>query len=164
MRLTLTDLITLLFVSTIAGIEWLRGWEKMGRILFETLAVIGAARLSTILYRLLEDSLPINPAITYLLIFIILSVLGFFLAVAISNLLPISLGGFDPLFAFFFGLVFATAVTHSALRIIIIGFGPESDIFYYIHRSRITLQFLYLGFLRELMAIMVQVRYTIFHF
>jgi|UniRef100_A0A7C3Z258 hypothetical protein len=150
MRFNPIDLGLLILVSTVAGIQFLRGKNNFSLLFFETLGAIGAGKVA---YDFAKAHYP------FALFFFPCLILFLITARVLNGFFPFSLGVFDLLFSFIFGITFGWAI----------GFGVVRSLFPLIARNPVLLQMLVkswmasqivsLGFLRELLALFVQAKY-----
>ncbi|MEO0098341.1 MAG: hypothetical protein ABIK99_01590 [candidate division WOR-3 bacterium] len=144
------DLSLLFLVSTAAGIQFLRGKNNFSLLFFETLAVIGAGKIA---YDAAKLHYPFGLFFfPTLVIFLILARLlwGFF---------PFSLGTFEVIFSFFFGIVWGWAFGFGIVRSLFPLIQKNPTLLQMLVKSWMASQIVSLGFIREFLALLVQAKY-----
>ena len=115
------DWLTLVVMATVTIIQTVRGIRAgaMGLPLFEAAGVVVAAAAATSLAHTFAGPIQARDATVMLVLFIVFSVLAFFVAHWLFALTALSLQPFDGIFSVLCGLVMAWAVAHMFLRIMV---------------------------------------------
>ncbi|MEO0102459.1 MAG: hypothetical protein ABIK81_02015 [candidate division WOR-3 bacterium] len=144
------DLSLLLLVSTAAGIQFLRGKNNFSLLFFETAAIIGAGKIA---YDAAKLHYP------FALFFFPSLILFLILARVFSGFFPFSLGAFDVIFSFFFGIVWGWALGFGVIRSLFPLIQKNPTFLQMLARSWMASQIVSLGFIREFLALLVQAKY-----
>lgn len=122
------DWITLVIVALVTVIQTVRGVRAggMGLPLFEAAGVVLAAVAATAFAHTLAGPIQARDTTMMLVLFIVFSVLAFFVARWLFALTALSLQPFDGILSVLCGLVMAWAVAHMFLRIMVGSAGSES--------------------------------------
>ena len=129
--MTWVDLVAILLFIAGAVVESMRGF---GRALFDAIALIIAAKASTMLYPGLAERIAIsqdthaNQAWCLALLFVVIGTITILLAKLIQDSLLLSLDAFDPILGAILGIPAAGAVVYALMAILITGAGgPEAE-------------------------------------
>jgi hypothetical protein len=122
------DWITLVIMALVTVIQTVRGVRAggMGLPLFEAAGVVLAAVAATAFAHTLAGPIQARDTTMMLVLFIVFSVLAFFVARWLFELTALALQPYDGIFSVLCGLVMAWAVAHMFLRIMVGSAGSES--------------------------------------
>jgi len=150
-RFNPVDITCLLFVATVAGIQFLRGTKNsIALIFYETLAIIGAGKVA-------YEAAKANHS--FALFFFPTLILFFILARILYNYFDFSVGVFDILFSFFLGIIGGWAMGFGVMRSFLPLVVKKENLLLMVQRSWMASQIIYLGFFRELFAMLIQAKY-----
>jgi hypothetical protein len=123
------DWITLVIMALVTVIQTVRGVRAggMGLPLFEAAGVVLAAVAATAFAHTLAGPIQARDTTMMLVLFIVFSVVAFFVARWLFALTALSLQSLDGIFSVLCGLVMAWAVAHMFLRIMIGSEGGETS-------------------------------------
>ncbi len=150
MRFNPVDLFLLFLVSTVAGIQFLRGKNNFGLLFFETAAVIGACKVA-------YDAAKLN--YPFALFFFGALILFLIVARLLSGFLPFSFGLFDFVLSFFFGIAWGWAFGFGLMRSLLPQIAKSPTLVMMVRTSWMASQIISLGVFRELLALFVQAKY-----
>ena len=123
------DWITLVIMAVVTIIQTVRG-SRAGRgvPLFEAAGVVVAAAAAAAFAHGVAGPIHASDNTVMLALFILFSVLAFFVARWLFTLTGLSFQSLDGLFSFLFGFVLAWTVAHMVLRIIIMSQGGNGEV------------------------------------
>jgi hypothetical protein len=115
------DYITLVIMAVVTIVQTVRGIRagSMGLPLFEAAGVVVAAAAATALAHTFAGPIQARDTTVMLVLFIVFTVLAFFVARWLYALTALSLHPFDGILSVLCGLVMAWAVAHMFLRIMV---------------------------------------------
>ncbi len=161
MRLNWIDILTIGVVATGAAIQFLRATRDFSLVLYETALFIGALVATVRLFIPIHQIIGLAPAVCFIGIFVILSVLALLIASMFNQLVEFGFGVFNHFIGLLLGIVCGTVFGHAVLRTLIIAYEvSRPQVVEAVHRSWMATQVLYFGAFRELLAILRIARYN----
>lgn len=129
--MTWVDLVAIILFIAGAVIESMRGF---GRALFDAIALIIAAKASTMLYPGLADRIAMsddphaNQAWCMAMLFVVIGAVAILIGKFIQDSLLLSLDAFDPILGAILGIPVAGAVMYALIAVLITGAGgPDAE-------------------------------------
>jgi hypothetical protein len=161
MNFNWVDILTIGVVATGGAIQFLRATKDFSLVLYETVLFIGALVATVRIFMPVHQTTGFSPAVSFIGIFVILSVLALLIASVLNQLFEFGFGLFNHFIGLLLGIACGTVFGHAVLRALIVIYNvSRPPVVEAIYRSWVATQVLNFGAFRELLGILRIARYN----